>query len=1780
MNINFNLFNEYDIFFNKKNNEEYQLQQNDSVATNHNADSQMNIENALKRFEQGTLEVADLLRILQENNVAYTANKTTSNHEVIMFEFAGKKYAIACNGEASKSANDNKSVITYTSENLTKIYKLTEEIINKYFYAVEIVNGEANRYALKPDCGYASAGALRGALYQETQSTLILNNFLSNKTAVNKTSDNKTLSINNFLQYKYEIDAASSVEKDELRQSALAKFVKEFSRGNIAYAQVSILLKAIGVSNTQIKTQKSKYVISFEFNNKKYTVTCNQNAAKSGLDNILDKNGSYLETTFNSDGSSTVTTYNSQGEVLTTKYYGSDGKLIMNPEDRELVDKYKNQLILYRYFNTIGKGELEDLYNSGETFTTIDGQELDDDVLLELIKSGNAPNIQNFNFTEEYKHSIVNKFILDIQEGYFYDLNQFNLVAEALKQVGVENILYKQIYSGGDISYVTLTYNNKNYQVTNNNANDDFDLRYEGEVISREELIKRIQVNPEEAYYYDTCLTIDGQGIQFIRCKEKNDTVLHLLNANGRIDESVAQGASQDCWILAGILALNSTKEGANAIKNAIKINNDGSVTVTFKGVNTSYTISLAEILKNDTDNNLADKYSNGDNDILILELATERLLQDIQNQVIKINAFETTEYERYSADGDIDGGYAQQMIYFLTGALSETLKADDLKVGLSSDNIIETLNSAINDDENAITFNLYGGTHTAKTIDGKEFSVTLELGHSYAIIAYTEKTVTFVDPFDSTKQYTMTLEEFAKLGIGMISVTKADGSQNDKILENDTEHLLAGYNEIMMEIDNLLVVNNPNYRTILNKLNTILPNINTFDDLYEQYPNLSGIIEEQFCILLSKKIVLNNVCNMNITSSGLDNKIKSLGLYYSETYIEYIYSLTYLDIPEELEKYKGSIEYYVRTRLEEYSKSGIVITNSSFEREIKNAIPSILRENNVDIDNDILLQHAINRISLLIGKYIINEESHCALAPEEQGDYFNFDTKTNVVLKQSTQDGDFIDNNYGYRMDLNTSSAMEYLKYANYDYNALNYQAIYMESIKTLIEDIESEYSIDMYHPINNYQYVALLNAHTEAETWLENNYENLYMLSGQNASSGSDFNITPYMNIIGDTDSFLKEVEAIYGKKLIGSFDDYIELLGYVISATEDAVLNRENLIEGLASAIAIQEREYANYYDLTALINQAISDYLDTTDVISINGFLQYCDSLDLISNFRIQENIDIDRKAVLDTLNQLSEELLALTNKYAEDEDNIPEADKARMQELSDKIIEQQIKFDALGAELSQENFNKVFGNSFAAIILSIVDNPEYNSQIIQNLQYGGISKSDLASYQKSEDLAYGERTPWLLKIKGYLKDASNTMDIIKNVNHYSINNDFINTYAKEANNYIKNVSGIIESPLKNSTFLLAKLIDVNLGFVSAAFSFVDGDAESGACTLLTTLSSGTVIGGFISAAVEIKNAIKNYNKDKEKYVEGWISDSTLAGLSKEEKDKLIAKKAKLKLTLSIGTSTLAVIGNALSCGVLSLVSSLTKNVSKVLGTSFNNVLDRVDGACSYLFGTTLRQGLTYIWNKLGLSKLWKASGLQKMSKILGLTKLWNKLFNNPNKQRMEDVKAKIDKILHPKKYKGKVKNENENKTTEGENNSTQDEDDPEPSSNATQNKFETQSTWSEYAEFLNTKHREGAVGFEDDADTAAKYADEDLWGLLHAIIGNLISASCNTSGNFEGFSEMYYIGDHEIAIYASNASKFVTVAVDGETVLQVDFEISEDGGTGLYSYELGHFTSWA
>ena len=107
---------------------------------------------------------------------------------------------------------------------------------------------------------------------------------------------------------------------------------------------------------------------------------------------------------------------------------------------------------------------------------------------------------------------------------------------------------------------------------------------------------------------------------------------------NGEIDENVVQGNTGDCWIISALYSLTSTDTGKKAIKDSIKVNDDNTVTVTFYGLGVSYTMTAAEIEKYDTDNNTKDAYSNGDNDALVLEIATEKLVKDINKGKVKIS--------------------------------------------------------------------------------------------------------------------------------------------------------------------------------------------------------------------------------------------------------------------------------------------------------------------------------------------------------------------------------------------------------------------------------------------------------------------------------------------------------------------------------------------------------------------------------------------------------------------------------------------------------------------------------------------------------------------------------------------------------------------------------------------------------------------------------------------------------------------------------------------------------------------------------------------------------------------------------------------------------------------------------------------------------------------------------------------------------------------------------------------------------------------------------------
>ena len=274
-----------------------------------------------------------------------------------------------------------------------------------------------------------------------------------------------------------------------------------------------------------------------------------------------------------------------------------------------------------------------------------------------------------------------------------------------------------------------------------------------------------------------------------------NNNTTNPSGVNGEIDEYIEQGGTGDCWLLTGVLALNSTEVGKNIIKSSITANADGSVTVNFKGVGVSYTISLDEIKKHDTDDIKNDAYSNGDNDMLVLELAVEKLKNDIASGKVKLDVIENS-YEGYNGEnGEIEGGFAQQLLYFLTGEESITATAkyirapqtpnDPAQTFIPESYINKIFNEALENGNTAITFGLYDGTHSAKLTNGKDYKLPLGRGgHALAITNLTKDTVTFVNPWDSTKEYTMSWSEFAKLGIGMIATT--DLSSLEDVVEPD----------------------------------------------------------------------------------------------------------------------------------------------------------------------------------------------------------------------------------------------------------------------------------------------------------------------------------------------------------------------------------------------------------------------------------------------------------------------------------------------------------------------------------------------------------------------------------------------------------------------------------------------------------------------------------------------------------------------------------------------------------------------------------------------------------------------------------------------------------------------------------------------------------------------------------------------------------------------------------------------------------------------------------
>ncbi len=196
---------------------------------------------------------------------------------------------------------------------------------------------------------------------------------------------------------------------------------------------------------------------------------------------------------------------------------------------------------------------------------------------------------------------------------------------------------------------------------------------------------------------------------------------------NGIIDETVYQGNYEDCWLISGVLAMSYTDAGADIIKDSIKARTDGSIDVTFPYACETYNIPQDEFEKNNLSINSKNyDYSVGDDDMLALELATEKL---IQAQGIT----------KYSIK---DGGNP----YYIF----KMFNADFITVSKTPEEIICAFKE----------FERFPDKY-AMTLGVLDNSICgLRENHGYTIKNVDENTVTLIDPWNTSKEITVDKNE------------------------------------------------------------------------------------------------------------------------------------------------------------------------------------------------------------------------------------------------------------------------------------------------------------------------------------------------------------------------------------------------------------------------------------------------------------------------------------------------------------------------------------------------------------------------------------------------------------------------------------------------------------------------------------------------------------------------------------------------------------------------------------------------------------------------------------------------------------------------------------------------------------------------------------------------------------------------------------------------------------------------------------------------------------
>ena len=230
--------------------------------------------------------------------------------------------------------------------------------------------------------------------------------------------------------------------------------------------------------------------------------------------------------------------------------------------------------------------------------------------------------------------------------------------------------------------------------------------------------------------------------------------ILHFSNfvknnpekpANGTIDADFTQGFVGDCWALAGIKALAMNKKGLEILNNSLKLDNNGDIKVTLKGVNKTYTITKAEIEK------YKSKYSYGDADVRALEIAIDKYMLENSDNLLG--------YIDNNMEKDINGNSTTLLYYLLTGKGKENIFGHAVQVidgFVHTDKEIDEYNK-----QNKIIVAATSPFINTKYInEGKDLIMS---SHAYTVVKSDKDYVYLINPHNTSRTFPITRSDYKK---------------------------------------------------------------------------------------------------------------------------------------------------------------------------------------------------------------------------------------------------------------------------------------------------------------------------------------------------------------------------------------------------------------------------------------------------------------------------------------------------------------------------------------------------------------------------------------------------------------------------------------------------------------------------------------------------------------------------------------------------------------------------------------------------------------------------------------------------------------------------------------------------------------------------------------------------------------------------------------------------------------------------------------------------------